>query len=59
MGLLALALANYKWAVSLSFLLLGVQIIEPAPVDFAFVIVIGVALVTGRMNPRTSRCGCW
>ncbi len=52
MGLLALALANYKWAVSLSFLLLGLQIIEPAPVDFAFVIVIGVALVTGRMNPQ-------
>ena len=52
MGLLALALANYRWAVSLSFVLLGVQIVEPAPVDFAFVIVIGVALATGRMNPR-------
>jgi O-antigen ligase len=51
-GLLALTLANYRWAVSLSFLLLGLQVIEPAPVDFAFVIVIGVAIVTGRMNPR-------
>ena len=51
-GLLALTLANYKWAVSLSFLLLGLQVVEPAPVDFAFVIVIGVAIVTGRMNPR-------
>jgi O-antigen ligase len=52
MALLALALANYKWAVSLSVVLLGLQIVEPAPVDFAFVIVIGVALVTGRMTPR-------
>ena len=52
MALLALALANYKWAVSLGVLLLGVQIVEPAPVDFAFVIIIGVALATGRMNPQ-------
>jgi O-antigen ligase len=52
MLLLSLALANYNWSVALSFLLLGIQIIEPSPVDFAFVIVIGVALVTARMNPR-------
>ena len=52
MALLGLALANYTWAVSLCVLLLGVQIVEPAPVDFAFVIVIGVALATGRMNPQ-------
>ena len=52
MGVLALALWRYKWAVSLAFLLLGVQVIEPAPVDFVLVIVIAVGFVTGRMDLR-------
>ena len=50
--MLALTLANYKWAVSLSFLLLGLQVIEPAPVDFA--VIIAVAIVTGRMDLRAA-----
>ncbi len=46
---LGIALWRYKWAVSLAFLLLGFQIVDPAPVDLVLVIVIAVAFVTGRL----------
>jgi len=49
---LGLTLWRYKWAVSVAFLLMGFQLVEPGPVDFALVAVIAVGLVTGRMDPR-------
>lgn len=49
---LALALFRYKWAVVLAFLLLALQIFEPAPVDGVLLIVIAVAAVTGRLELR-------
>jgi O-antigen ligase len=53
MFVLGIALWRYKWAVSLAFLLLAFQIIEPAPVDLVLVIVIAVAFVTGKLALRS------
>jgi O-antigen ligase len=50
LGVLALAIARYDWAVALGFLLFGVVAVEPAPTDAVFAVVIAVALVTGRFN---------
>jgi hypothetical protein len=52
MVVLGIALWNYKWAVVLAFLLIGFQIVEPAPVDLVLVIVIAVGFVTGRIQMR-------
>jgi O-antigen ligase len=47
---LALALARYDAAVALGALLLGVQVVEPAPSDGVFFVVMAVALATGRIR---------
>lgn len=50
LGVLALAVWSYEAAVTLGFLLFGVVIVEPAPPDGIFAVVIAVAAVTGRFN---------
>jgi hypothetical protein len=57
LGMLALAVARYEWAVALAFLLFAVVRVEPAPSDAAFAVIICVALVTGRMDLRTTPLG--
>ncbi|MGZ5310189.1 MAG: O-antigen ligase family protein [Solirubrobacterales bacterium] len=47
-GILALAIVRYEWAAALGFSLLAVVMVEPAPPDVVFAIVIALALVTGR-----------
>jgi O-antigen ligase len=49
---LALALARYETAVVLGMLTIGVVFIEPSPPDAVLLIVIAVALVTGRFTLR-------
>jgi hypothetical protein len=57
LGMLALAIANYDAAVALGLLLFAVVRVEPAPPDAAFAVIILVAIVTGRMNLRTTPLG--
>ena len=45
-----LALVNFGAAVALGFALLGIVFFEPAPSDLVFLVVIAVALVTGRFS---------
>ena len=54
LSVLALALWRYDAAVALGFLLLGMVRIEPAPVDGVLLIVMAVALVTGRFDLRSA-----
>jgi O-antigen ligase len=49
-GVLALAVVRYHAAVALGVLLLGVVLIEPAPSDGVFLVVIAVAVATGRFS---------
>jgi O-Antigen ligase len=53
LAMLALALARYEAAAALGFLLFGVVFVEPSPPDAVFVIVMAVALVTGRFTLRS------
>jgi O-antigen ligase len=46
------ALVNHDAAAALGFALLGIVFIEPAPTDLVFLVVISVALVTGRFSFR-------
>jgi O-antigen ligase len=57
LGTLALAVARYDTAVALGFLLFAVVRVEPAPADAVFAVVIAVAVVTGRMNVRSTPAG--
>jgi O-antigen ligase len=57
LGFLALAIAAYDTAVALALLLFAVVFVEPAPPDAAFAVIIMVAIVTGRMNLRTTPAG--
>ena len=50
LGVLALAVWSYEAAVTLGFLLFGVVVVEPAPPDGVFAVVIAVAAVTGRFS---------
>jgi O-antigen ligase len=50
MGTLALALARYDAAVGLGIALLGVVVVDPAPADLVFVVVIAVAASSGRFD---------
>jgi O-Antigen ligase len=52
LAILALALARYETAVALAMLIFGVVYIEPAPPDAVLMIVIAVAIVTGRFSLR-------
>jgi hypothetical protein len=49
-AVLALAIARYHAAVALGFALLGVVVVEPAPADGVFVVVMAVALVSRRFR---------
>jgi O-antigen ligase len=49
-GFALLAVARYDAAVAIGFVLSAVVIIEPAPVDGAFMIIIAVAAATGRFK---------
>src|SRR4051812_27778883 len=49
-GFALLAVARYDTAVAIGFALSAVVIVEPAPVDGAFLIIIAVAAVTGRFK---------
>jgi O-antigen ligase len=57
LGFLALAVAAYDTAVALALLLFAIVRVEPAPSDAAFAVIIMVAIVTGRMNLRTTPAG--
>lgn len=50
LGLVALAIARYEWAVALGFMLIGFVQVEPAPTDLVFALVIAVAATTGRFD---------
>jgi hypothetical protein len=52
LGTLALALRRYDAAVALGIFLLAAVRIEPAPADLVFLVVIAVAIVTGRFDLR-------
>lgn len=47
---LALAVTRYHAAVALAFGLLGVVLVEPAPADGVFVVLMAIALVSGRFR---------
>src|SRR5262245_25046915 len=57
LGVLALAVARYDTAVALGFLLFAVVLVEPAPADAVFAVVIAVALATGRFNLSNTPLG--
>jgi O-antigen ligase len=57
LAILALAIARYDTAVAVSLLLFAIVRVEPAPSDAALAVIILVALVTGRMNLRTTPLG--
>jgi hypothetical protein len=50
-GYVLLAVRWFDVAVALSFLLSGVVLVEPAPPDAAFSVLIAIALATGRFRP--------
>jgi O-antigen ligase len=50
LAMLALAVSNQEAAAALGFALLGVVLIEPAPADLVFFVVVAVALVTGGLR---------
>jgi O-antigen ligase len=52
LAVVALAIVHFDAAVLLAFSLLGVVLVEPAPTDLVLVVVIAIALVTGRFHPR-------
>ena len=49
-AVLALAIARYHAAVALAFALLGVVLIEPAPADGVFLVLMAIALVGRRFR---------
>jgi O-antigen ligase len=49
-GVLALALARYHAAVALAFGLLGIVVVEPAPADGVFGVLMALALVSRRFR---------
>jgi O-antigen ligase len=57
LGTLALAVARYDTAVAFGFLTFAFVRVEPAPADAIFAVIIAVAIVTGRMNVRTTPAG--
>jgi hypothetical protein len=53
-GYVLLALWSFDTAVAIGFLLSGIVLIEPAPPDGAFSVLIAIALVSGRVHVRRS-----
>lgn len=51
-AILALALARYEMAAALGMLIFSVVFVQPAPTDAVLMIVIAVAVVTGRFTLR-------
>jgi hypothetical protein len=51
-AVLALALARYHAAVALGFALLGVVVVEPAPADGVFLVLLAVAFASRRFRVR-------
>ena len=49
-GTLALALARYDAAVALGIALLGIVVVDPAPSDLLFVVVMAIAATSGRFD---------
>ena len=54
LAVVALAVVRFDAAVLVAFCLLGIVVVEPAPVDLVLVVVIAVAVTTGRFSPRVS-----
>lgn len=54
LAVVALAVVRFDAAVLVAFSLLGIVVVEPAPVDLVLVVVIAVAVTTGRFSPRVS-----
>jgi O-antigen ligase len=52
LAVLMLALGSYERAVGLGMLIFGVVFVEPAPPDAVLMIVLAVAIVTGRLTFR-------
>jgi O-antigen ligase len=52
-AVLALALARFHGAVALAFVLLGVVVVDPAPADGVFCVVMAVAVTAGGFRMRT------
>src|SRR5262245_54663250 len=50
MAVLALALARYEAAAALGMLIFGIVFVQPAPPDAVLMIVMAVAIVTGRFT---------
>lgn len=50
LAVLALAIVRYHAAVALAFALLGVVLVEPAPSDGVFVVLMGIAFVARRFR---------
>ena len=53
LAVLALALVRYEAAAALGMLIFGVVFVQPAPPDAVLMIVIAVAIVTGRLTLRS------
>jgi O-antigen ligase len=51
-ALITLALARPHAAVAMGVVLMGVVIVEPAPTDAVFIVVIAIAMVTGAFSVR-------
>jgi hypothetical protein len=52
LGLLVLTLTRPHAAVALGIVLMGVVIVEPAPTDAVFLVVIAIAMASGRFHVR-------
>jgi O-antigen ligase len=64
LAVLALALTRQEAAAALGFALLGIVLVEPAPADLVFFVVIAVALATGgihihRVSPAAGIVGAF
>ena len=52
LAFVTLAVVRFDAAVVLGFALLGVVLVEPAPVDLVLLVLVAVAVVTGRFHAR-------
>jgi O-antigen ligase len=52
LAVVALGVLRFDATVALAFALLGVVLVEPAPSDLVLFVVVAIALVTGRFQPR-------
>jgi hypothetical protein len=52
LGYVALAVTRFEVAVLLAFVVLGFVVVDPAPVDLLLVVLVAIALATGRFTAR-------